>query len=75
MFKGQKKTNKPQLNVVWGLVFYFKFGFPYVLFVLHHDHKQHGVAMAILLEFVCLVLGSSALGGSEEEDDIKEPED
>lgn len=31
---------------------FFGFIFPYVLFVLHHDHKQYGVAMAMLTEFV-----------------------
>ena len=34
------------------MFFYFRLVFPYVLFVLHHDHKPYGVAMAMLIEFV-----------------------
>lgn len=60
MFKGQKK---PTACVFLGLLFDFKFDFLYVLFGLHHYHKQNGVAMAMLIEFVCHALGSRAVGG------------
>lgn len=60
MFKGQEK---PTACVFSGLLFYFKCDFPYVLFVLHHYHKQNGVAMAMLIAFVCHALGSRVVGG------------
>lgn len=70
---------------------FFGFIFPYVLFVLHHDHKQYGVAkwqclqnlcirLCVLIEFVYQALAMMPWAveshtGSKEEDDIKEHED
>lgn len=75
--KGRGKKNPAY--VFQGLIFYFKFDFLSVLFVLHHYHKQNAVAMAMLIEFVGpalgLVLWAVSTLESKEEGDIKELED
>lgn len=77
VFKGKTKQRKqPVFSRVHRV--HFQFDFPYSLLGLHHYLRRNGVAKAMLIESVCPAQGSPAeehRGSSEEEEDIKGPEE